>query len=90
MSFGRNPHVLKARAAELKAREARDAAAYAMAWREAARQWARAAARETSDKLRLEYTHRADAARAQADLPVATAEPDLLPPLTPKPGKLLN
>ncbi|HKU42098.1 MAG TPA: hypothetical protein VJR89_28260 [Polyangiales bacterium] len=90
MSFGRNPHVAKAQAAEQKAREARDAAAHALAWREAARQWDRAAQRETSDKLRLEYTHRADAARAQADLPVAVPEPDLLPPLVPKPNKLLN
>ena len=90
MSFGRNPHVAKAQAAELKARDARDAASHAHAWREAARQWERAAAREASDKLRREYTDKADAARANADVPVGTVEPDTLPRLDRARAKLLN
>jgi hypothetical protein len=90
MSFGRNPHVAKAQAAEHKAREARDAAAHAQAWREAARQWDRAASRETSDKLRREYTDKADAARANADVGVGSVEPDTVPVLDIRRGKLLN
>ena len=91
MSFGRNPHVAKAQAAETKARAARDAAAHAQAWREAARQWDRAASREASDKLRREYTDKADAARAQADVGVGSTEPDTLPVLnTTRRAKLLN
>jgi hypothetical protein len=67
MSFGRNPHVAKAEAAEQKARSARDAAAREQAWREAARQWERAADRETDDKRRQQYTDNANSARASAD-----------------------
>lgn len=67
MSFGRNPHVTKAQAAEQKARDAKDDAARTLAWREAARQWDRAAEREKNDKRRLEYTSAAEEARAQAD-----------------------
>jgi uncharacterized protein YbjT (DUF2867 family) len=74
MSFGRNPHVSKAEAAEQKARDAQDGAAYELAWREAARQWDRAASREKSDKLRREYTDKAEAARTQADNPSTAAE----------------
>jgi hypothetical protein len=69
MSFGRNPHVAKAEAAEQKARDAQDSAAHELAWREAARQWERAASREKSDKLRREYTDKAEVARANADAP---------------------
>lgn len=69
MGFGRNPHVAKAEAAEQKAHEAQDAAAYELAWREAARQWDRAASREKSEKLKREYTDKAEAARANADAP---------------------
>jgi hypothetical protein len=76
MSFGRNPHVSKAEAAEQKARDAQDGAAYELAWREAARQWDRAASREKSDKLRREYTDKAEAARSQADNPASAAEGD--------------
>jgi hypothetical protein len=71
MGFGRNPHVVKAQAAEQKARDARDDASRTLAWREAARLWDRAADREQSDKLRLDYTNRAEAARAEADGPEA-------------------
>jgi hypothetical protein len=95
MSFGRNPHVAKAEAAEQKARDASDDAAYELAWREAARQWERAASREKSDKLRREYTDKAETARANADAPRdAEAEggeelreiPDVVQPAS----KLLN
>jgi hypothetical protein len=74
MSFGRNPHVAKAEAAEQKARDAQDAAAHELAWREAARQWERAASREKSDKLRREYTDKAEVARANADAPAGADE----------------
>jgi hypothetical protein len=67
MSFGRNPHVAKAEAEEQKARSAKDPAACALAWREGARQWERAAERETDDRRRQQYTERAEAARASAD-----------------------
>ena len=74
MGFGRNPHVVKAQAAEQKARDARDDASRTLAWREAARLWDRAADREQSDKLRLDYTSRAEVARAEADGQEAGAE----------------
>ena len=67
MSFGRNPHVSKAEAEELKAESAKDPRACELAWREAARQWDRAAERETDDKRRQQYDERATAARARAD-----------------------
>jgi hypothetical protein len=67
MSFGRNPHVAKAEAEELKARSAKDARAGELAWREAARQWDRAAERETDDKRRQLYEEKAAAARVSAD-----------------------
>jgi hypothetical protein len=67
MSFGRNPHVAKAEAEELKARSAKDPRASELAWRDGARQWDRAAERETDDKHRLQYEERAAAARASAD-----------------------
>ena len=69
MSFGRNPHVTKAEIAEQKALAARDATAREMAWRDAAHQWDRAAAREKDDKRRQLYADNADAARANADSP---------------------
>lgn len=72
MSFGKNPHVAKATAAEQKAQAASDDGARALAWREAARHWERAAEREQVDKRRAEYTRNADAARAQADGEVET------------------
>jgi len=67
MSFGRNPHVSKAQAAEQKARDANDDIARTAAWREAARLWDRAAEREDNDKRRLAYEAHAEAARTQAD-----------------------
>lgn len=70
MGFGRNPHVAKAEAAELKATTARDASFAEQAWREAGRQWERAAARETDDKRRAQYEANAEKARATADAPL--------------------
>jgi hypothetical protein len=101
MSFGRNPHVAKAQAAEQKAANARDATAYEQAWREAARLWDRAAERESDDKRRQQYTLNAEQARQQADAPRAAAEPeaelDEAPPASPArttnaatPKRLLN
>lgn len=84
MSFGRNPHVAKAEAAELKAKTARDASAYEQAWREAARQWDRAAERESDDKRRVQYEQRAEQARSNADEPMVASE------AAPSDRKLLN
>jgi hypothetical protein len=67
MAFGRNPHVPKAQAAELKADEAPDDAARARALREAAHQWDRAAEREPPGKRRQEYEGRAARNRERAD-----------------------
>ena len=67
MSFGKKPHVAKAEAEEQKALDARDERAAELAWREAARQWDRAAARETDSKRRDEHTAKAEAARKKAD-----------------------
>jgi hypothetical protein len=69
MSFGRNPHVAKAEAAEQKARSAKDGLARAQAWRESAHFWQRASDRETDPKRKQEYLDRADGARAAADSP---------------------
>lgn len=69
MSFGRNPHVAKAEAAEQNAQNARDTTAQEQAWREAGRQWERAAGRETDAKRRALYAANADRARAIADAP---------------------
>jgi len=67
MSFGRNPHVAKAEAAEQKALDARDPGAAEQAWREAGRLWERASEREPAGKRRLAYTANAANARARAD-----------------------
>ena len=76
MSFGRNPHVAKAEAEEQKARIAKDAIAAERAWREAARQWDRAAERETDAKKRQQYEANAETARTTADDPAAqTGDP---------------
>jgi hypothetical protein len=74
MSFGRNPHVAKAEAEEQKALGAKDVKAAERAWREAARQWDRAAARETDPKRRVELVAKVEAARAKADGRDADAE----------------
>lgn len=67
MSFGRNPYVPKAQTAELKAQEAGDDGARSLAYRDAAHQWDRAAAREKPGKLRDEYERNAARNRALAD-----------------------
>ena len=72
MSFGRNPHVAKAEAAEQKAMTARDPAAAVHGWREAGRQWERAAERERDPKRAELYTANAARARATADNPVVS------------------
>lgn len=69
MGFGRNPHVAKAEAAEQKAADASDASAYEQAWREAGRQWDRAAERETDSKRKQTYADNAERARTTADAP---------------------
>ena len=74
MSFGRNPHVPKAEAAEQKAQTARDVRLQQAAWLEAGRQWERAAAREQDAKRRALYEANAERARATAEDP---------PPLVP-------
>lgn len=74
MSFGRNPHVAKAEAAEQKAADAPDAGAWEQAWLEAGRQWERAADREKEPKRRAGYTAKAEAARAQAEEPFTPPE----------------
>lgn len=81
MSFGKNPHVAKATAAEQKARAAGDESARVTAWREAARQWERAAEREPMPKRAAEYTTNAAAAREAADNPEVAAEPEASPPV---------
>lgn len=83
MSFGRNPHIAKAEAEELKARSAKDPRAAELAWREAARQWDRAAERENDDKRRQQYEEKAAAARATADETRST-DPQPLPDLRAK------
>lgn len=67
MSFGRNPFVNKAQAAEQKASVASDDTARARAHREAAHQWERAAERERPGKVRDEYEKKAAKNRAQAE-----------------------
>lgn len=74
MSFGKNPHVAKAQAAEQKALDAGDASARTMAYREAAHQWDRAAGREPPGKRRTEYEQSAERNRALADGEPATDE----------------
>jgi hypothetical protein len=64
MSFGKNPHVAKAEAAEQKAQSAPDESAREQGWLEAGRQWERAAGREKDSKRKELYLARADAARA--------------------------
>jgi hypothetical protein len=89
MSFGRNPHVAKAEAAELKAQTARDGRLQAAAWLEAGRLWERAAAREDNAKRRALYEANAERARATAEAPPETAiavEDAAAPPSDLEPG----
>lgn len=67
MSFGRNPFVAKAQAAEQKAEDATDAIARVAAYREAAHAWDRAAAKEKPGKTRAQYEAEAEKNRALAD-----------------------
>jgi hypothetical protein len=67
MSFGKNPYLPKAQAAELKASEAPDPTAQARAYREAAHEWERAAGREPPGKRRTEYEQNALRNRQLAD-----------------------
>jgi hypothetical protein len=67
MSFGKNPYVSKAQAAELKAEEATDEASQVRAYRDAAHQWDRAAEREKPGKKRAEYEASAAKNRELAD-----------------------
>lgn len=67
MSFGKNPHVAKAQAAEQKAQDATDDRSRALAYREAGHQWERAADRESPGKRRTEYEQNAARARSLAD-----------------------
>ena len=93
MSFGKNPHVAKAEAPELKARSAKDSLATEQAWREAARLWDRAAERETDEKRRQSYVDKAELARAQADEAPARGERDIasvLAAVAAKPPTTLN
>jgi hypothetical protein len=66
MSFGKNPHVAKAEAAEQNAQDAKDDIAREQAWLEAARRWDRAAERETDGKRRKLYNDKAEQARVNA------------------------
>jgi hypothetical protein len=70
MSFGKNPYVAKAQAAELLAERARDEASRLRAHREAAHEWERAADREKPGKRREEYLAAAERHRSLAE-PVA-------------------
>jgi hypothetical protein len=67
MSFGRNPHLAKAQAAEQKAADAGDASTRARAYRDAAHQWDRAAEREPPGKRRVEYEQNAERNRELAE-----------------------
>ena len=69
MSFGRNPHVAKAEAAEQKAQHAKDARASGHAWLEAGRLWERAADRETDAKRKTLYLANAERSRSRAEDP---------------------
>ena len=79
MSFGRNPHVAKALAAEQKANEAPDDASRARALRDAAHQWDRAAERETQASRRAEYERNATKNRESADGDAPAAADDHAP-----------
>ena len=76
MSFGRNPHVAKAEAAEQKALAATDTSTHARAWREAGHLWERASEREADPKRRRQYAANAERARASADEPMPEDVPD--------------
>lgn len=74
MSFGRNPFVPKAQAAEQKAAGAPDETSRVRALRDAAHQWERAAEREKPGKQRTEYEGNAERNRTLADGESATGD----------------
>ncbi|MFO0549817.1 MAG: hypothetical protein U0271_15600 [Polyangiaceae bacterium] len=74
MSFGKNPFVSKAQAAEQKAAEATDPAAKTRAYRDAAHQWERAGAREAPGPRREEYERQADKNRRLANGEISAEE----------------
>lgn len=76
MSFGKNPHVAKAEAAEQKARDAKDDIAREQAYREAAHLWDRAADREKPGKYRTLYEANAVKNRELADGGGSAADAD--------------
>jgi hypothetical protein len=67
MAFGKNPHVPRAEAAELKATDAPDPLSRERALRDAAHQWDRAAEREKPGRTREAYLANAARNREQAD-----------------------
>ncbi len=67
MSFGKNPYVARAEAAEQKAMEAVDEISRERGYREAAHQWDRAAQREKPGKPRIAYEASAARNRDLAD-----------------------
>jgi len=77
MSFGKNPYLPKAQAAEQKAADAVDTAARSRAYREAAHEWDRAAEREKPGKRRTEYQEHATRNRELADGAEAGEAPEL-------------
>ncbi|MBX3252440.1 MAG: hypothetical protein KF901_35025 [Myxococcales bacterium] len=82
MSFGRNPHVSKAEAAEQKALDARDDDSRKRAYLEAAHLWERAAEREKPGKKRDEYLQNAErnrALEAGAEEAEDTPAPNVIP-----------
>jgi hypothetical protein len=90
MSFGKNPYVAKAEAAELKAQSATDDVAHEQAWRDAARQWERASDREADAKRRALYSERAETARANADGPRPDSDLSEAPSRKPSDSRMLN
>lgn len=85
MSFGKNPFVPKAEAAELKAADAIDDSTRVRAHRDAAHLWDRAAEREKPGKRRDEYAQNAQRNRGIADgeLPADEGDDPGPPPAAP-------
>lgn len=78
MSFGRNPHVVKAQEVELKAESAGDSASEVRLWLEAAHLWERAVTKEQPGKRRVQYEEAARVARERSEAPssaVAESKP---------------
>lgn len=91
MAFGRNPYVAKAEAAEQRALDSKDELARAMAQRDAAHQWDRAAEREQPGKRRSEYEKNAQRNRDLADGDgVASMDVELEMSVPVQGSKLLN